>query len=116
MADITSLLVNAQNPDLNIRKQSEDAIRGFQASDPANFFLQFTSELAKEDKPPNVRTLAGLLLKNALDAKDETRKLELWEIWKALDPQLKSQIKMMLLATLHSPVRDCIPMLYVPLM
>mmetsp|Transcript_14784 Transcript_14784/g.31758 ORF Transcript_14784/g.31758 Transcript_14784/m.31758 type:complete len:862 (-) Transcript_14784:329-2914(-) len=106
MADITGLLVSAQNPDPNIRKQAEDAIRGFQASDPGGFFFQFASELAKEDKPAEVRTLAGLLLKNALDAKDEARKNELWETWKALDPQLKLQIKSLLLGTLHSPVKQ----------
>jgi len=106
MADITALLLNAQSPDPNIRKQSEDAIQQFQVQDPGNFFLQFASELAKEDKPIEVRTLAGLLLKNALDAKDEERKAKLVEQWKALDPQIRAQVKICILATLQSTVKQ----------
>jgi importin subunit beta-1 len=50
-------------------------------------------ELASADKNPHSRRLAGLILKNALDAKDESRKQQRIQQWLALDAAAKSQIK-----------------------
>mmetsp|Transcript_25568 Transcript_25568/g.35285 ORF Transcript_25568/g.35285 Transcript_25568/m.35285 type:complete len:852 (+) Transcript_25568:355-2910(+) len=104
--DITTLLLNAQNPDPAARKAAEETIQNFQETDYGNFFLQFVGELANNDKPIEVRTLAGLILKNALDAKDEARKKHLQDKWVALDANIRGQVKMCLLATLQSPVKS----------
>ncbi|KAF8412097.1 hypothetical protein HHK36_000052 [Tetracentron sinense] len=48
----------------------------------------------------------GLILKNALDAKEPHQKFELAERWLSLDSAVKAQIKMSLLQTLSSPVPD----------
>lgn len=50
-------------------------------------------ELASADKNPHSRRLAGLILKNALDAKDEARKQQRIQQWLALDAAAKAQIK-----------------------
>ncbi|GLJ17238.1 hypothetical protein SUGI_0298820 [Cryptomeria japonica] len=55
---------------------------------------------------PLSRKLAGLILKNTLDAKEPRRKALLVQGWIALDGTVKSQIKGCLLQTLSSPVSD----------
>ncbi|PNX89973.1 importin subunit beta-1-like protein, partial [Trifolium pratense] len=65
-----------------------------------------TVQLASEDKPVDSRKLAGLILKNALDAKDENRKRELVQRWLSLDSAAKAQVKACLLQTLSSLVLE----------
>ncbi|XWS48593.1 hypothetical protein CRYUN_Cryun13aG0089800 [Craigia yunnanensis] len=57
-------------------------------------------------KPVETRNLAGLIIKNALDAKEQNRKFELVQRWLSLDANAKSLIKACLLKTLSSPVSD----------
>ncbi|CAI9774196.1 unnamed protein product [Fraxinus pennsylvanica] len=59
-----------------------------------------------EEKPVESRKLSGLILKNALDAKEQHKKYELVQRWLSLDVALKNQIKACLLQTLSSPVPD----------
>mmetsp|Transcript_27625 Transcript_27625/g.65566 ORF Transcript_27625/g.65566 Transcript_27625/m.65566 type:complete len:891 (-) Transcript_27625:1094-3766(-) len=98
--DITNLLHGSQNPDHAIRTQSEQALQEFGANNPSGFFVSLSTELASADKPDETRKLAGIILKNQLDAKDEARKGELCARWVALDGNLKSQIKTQLLQSL----------------
>jgi len=70
------------------------------------FLLSLASELGNNEKPPDSRKLAGLILKNALDAKEEPRKIQLTNQWIALDQQVKTQIKHLVLSTLGSPVKE----------
>ncbi|WVZ24843.1 hypothetical protein V8G54_003387 [Vigna mungo] len=71
-----------------------------------SFLFSLAGELANDDKPAESRKLAGLILKNALDAKEQHRKIEFVQRWLALDPTLKAQIKAFLLRTLSSPSLD----------
>lgn len=57
------------------------------------FLLSLCKELASPDKNPNSRRLAGLILKNALDAKDEARKQQRIQQWLSLDANTKTHIK-----------------------
>ncbi|KAG6605793.1 Importin subunit beta-1, partial [Cucurbita argyrosperma subsp. sororia] len=59
-----------------------------------------------EEKPVDSRKLAGLILKNALDAKEQHRKFELIQRWLSLDSNVKTQIKTCLLNTLSSAIAD----------
>ena len=61
---------------------------------------------ANNDKPPESRKLAALILKNSLDAKEAPREAELVQAEIALDASLKSQIKAALLLTLSSLVAE----------
>ena len=75
VTDITELLKGGQNPDANIRNQAEQQLQQFQEQNYAGFLLSLCAALAGEDKPPEVRRLAGIILKNTMDAKDKHRKV-----------------------------------------
>lgn len=104
--EITQILLNAQSPDGNVRKIAEENLGQFQEQNLAGFLLSLSVELANNDKPPETRRLAGLILKNSLDAKESARKEEFLKRWVALDPSVKAQIKNGLLQTLSSTVPD----------
>ncbi|KAJ1416268.1 hypothetical protein SESBI_17443 [Sesbania bispinosa] len=75
--EVTQVLLNAQSIDGTVRKHAEESLRQFQEQNLPGFLVSLSGELASEDKPVDSRKLAGLILKNALDAKDENRKREL---------------------------------------
>lgn len=104
--EVTQILLNAQSPDGNVRKIAEENLRQFQEQNLAGFLLSLSVELANNDKPPESRRLAGLILKNSLDAKEAARKEEFVKRWVALDPSVKAQIKTGLIQTLSSTVPD----------
>lgn len=104
--EVTQVLLNAQAVDATVRKHAEDTLRQFQEQNLPGFLLSLSGELSGEDKPVDSRKLAGLILKNALDAKEQHRKYELVQRWLALDVAVKTQIKACLLQTLSSPVSD----------
>lgn len=104
--EITQVLLNAQSVDANLRKHAEDSLRGFQEQNYPSFLVSLAGELANEEKPAESRKLAGLVLKNALDAKEQHRKFELVQKWLALDVAVKNQIKAFLLQSLSSPIHD----------
>ncbi|XP_030933763.1 importin subunit beta-1 [Quercus lobata] len=104
--EVTQILLNAQSIDGNVRKHAEDSIKQFQEQNLPSFFLSLSGELANDDKPVESRKLAGLILKNALDAKEQHRKFELVQSWVTLDTAVKAQIKTCLLQTLSSAVSD----------
>jgi hypothetical protein len=73
--DITQLLVNAQSQDATTRKAAEQTLNAAQESaEYGAFWVQCAGELASDAKPLEVRQLAGLILKNALDAKEDARR------------------------------------------
>ncbi|KAE8077668.1 hypothetical protein FH972_016211 [Carpinus fangiana] len=104
--EVTQILLNAQSIDGTVRKHAEDSLKQFQEQNLPSFFLSLSGELANDDKPVESRKLAGLILKNALDAKEQTRKYELVQRWLSLDATVKAQIKTCLLQTLSAPVPD----------
>lgn len=104
--EVTQVLLNAQAVDDGLRKHAEETLKQFQEQNLPAFLLSLSKELANDEKPVTSRQLAGLVLKNALDAKDQQRKNELVQRWLSLDTTAKSQIKEFLLQTLSSPVPD----------
>lgn len=104
--EITQILLNAQSIEATARQNAENTLTQFQEQNLPNFLLSLAGELANEEKPAESRKLAGLVLKNALDAKEQHRKYELVQKWVALDVGLKNQIKTFLLQCLSSPVHD----------
>ncbi|XP_074291728.1 importin subunit beta-1-like [Silene latifolia] len=104
--EITQVLLNAQSVDGSVRKHAEETLKQFQDQNLPSFLLSLAGELANEEKPAESRKLAGLILKNALDAKEQHRKFELVQRWLSLDLGLKNQIKAFLLKTLTSHVHD----------
>ncbi|KAK4351001.1 hypothetical protein RND71_030314 [Anisodus tanguticus] len=104
--EVTQILLNAQSVDSTVRKRAEETLKQFQEQNLPGFLLSLSGELASEEKPVDSRKLAGLILKNALDAKEQHRKFELVQRWLSLDMTVKAQIKTCLLQTLSSPVPE----------
>lgn len=75
LINITELLQAAQSPDFNVRSQAEASLKNLETQDLPSFLYSLSAELANNEKPPDARRLAGLILKNTLDAKDEARKV-----------------------------------------
>ena len=65
-----------------------------------------SSELTNEEKPNDSRQMAGITLKNTLDAKDAATQAALASRWRALEANVKVEIKAMLLPALGSKVAD----------
>jgi importin subunit beta-1 len=104
--DITQVLIAAQSPDANLRTVAEGNLTQFQEQNFPNFLLSLSIELSNDEKPPESRRLAGIILKNSLDAKDSAKKELLTQQWVSVDPSIKLKIKELLLVTLGSSVHD----------
>jgi importin subunit beta-1 len=72
--DLTAVLQAAQSADASVRQQAELSLKQLETQ-PSVFLLSLSAELANNDKPNDTRRLAGLILKNTLDAKDEKKKV-----------------------------------------
>ena len=106
LVDVTAFLVSAQSPDAAVRTAAEEQLKLFQEQNFPGFLASLSSELANNAKPADARRLAGLILKNTLDAKEDARKRELHARWLALDPALKQHVRDSVLSTLHSDIPD----------
>lgn len=84
MADLTALLVAAQSADAAVRTQAEQQLTALQSSNYGELLVGLSAELANAAKPVDARRLAGLILKNTLDAKDDARKVGAG--WEGLEP------------------------------
>uniref|UniRef100_A0A2P2J5M7 Uncharacterized protein MANES_08G095300 n=1 Tax=Rhizophora mucronata TaxID=61149 RepID=A0A2P2J5M7_RHIMU len=104
--EITQFLLSAQSADTKVRTEAEATLRQFQEQNLPLFLLSLSVELANNAKPNESRRLAGIVLKNSLDAKDSIRKEHLFQQWMAIEISIKSQIKDLLLRTLGSPVLE----------
>ncbi|XP_059668042.1 importin subunit beta-1-like [Cornus florida] len=104
--EITQILLSAQSMDAKVRTDAEGNLRQFQEQNLPSFLLSLSFELANNDKPIESRRLAGIMLKNSLDAKDAVRKENLVQQWVAIGISIKSQIKDLLLRTLGSSVSE----------
>lgn len=73
--DLTPILVAAQSPDAGVRQAAESQLTALRSANPPAFLLGLASELAAEAKPAEARQIAGLILKNALDAPSDAKKV-----------------------------------------
>uniref|UniRef100_A0A7S1T9Y9 Importin N-terminal domain-containing protein n=1 Tax=Compsopogon caeruleus TaxID=31354 RepID=A0A7S1T9Y9_9RHOD len=105
--ELTQLLLSAQSPDANARVAAEQQLQAAQEANYPALVEELCSELAAEDRPLQARRLAGIILKNSVDAKDPTTKQTLVERWKAaIDPAVNARVRDKLLQTLGSSARD----------
>ncbi|KAF3782494.1 Importin subunit beta-1 [Nymphaea thermarum] len=104
--EVTEILLNAQSIDGTVRNLAEDTIRKFQENHLPTFLVSLSAELANDRKPTESRMLAGLVLKNALDAREPSKKTELAKRWISIDEGVRKQIKEFLLLTLFSHISD----------
>jgi importin subunit beta-1 len=73
--DLTGVLQNAQSADANARQQAESQLSQFQQQNYAAYLVSLASELNKEQADAATRQIAGVILKNSLDAPSESRKV-----------------------------------------
>ena len=93
MADITAILSATTSPDANTRQAAEAQLKQAQEQNLGAFLQSLANEVATEAKPLDSRRLAGLILKNALDAKDEALKADKQDKWVAMDPNIRNAVK-----------------------
>jgi len=101
--DATSVLLNTQSPDLAVRQAAEQQLEQAKASNLGALMLAMAAELANESKEVHVRQAAGLVVKNCLAAKEESRQEQLNAAWRSIDAGSREQIRNALLPTLGSP-------------
>ncbi|XP_076905893.1 importin subunit beta-1-like [Bidens hawaiensis] len=104
--EITQFLLSAQSADSKVRTEAENNLRQFQEQNLPGFLLSLSLELSNDGKPIESRRLAGIVLKNSLDAKDATTKDHLVQRWMSNDASFRSQVKGLLLNTLGSSVSE----------
>lgn len=75
--ELTQVLLAAQDANATTRTQAEQYLTQWQEQSYPQFLAAAVSELADASKPQETRRLAGLLLKNSLDAKEEERRKQL---------------------------------------
>ena len=104
--DLTQYLVNAQNPDPNIRGQAQECLtRAEQESLPV-YLVSLVTELGNESKPAESRQMAGILLKNTMTSRDDEKKKRLEQQWTGLPPDTKAAVKAAVLQTLESATKE----------
>jgi importin subunit beta-1 len=100
--DLTQALLGGTSHDLTLRQAAEEHLRSVQETNFPAFVVSLAAELANPAKPPDARRMAGILLKNALDAKDEAKRREAHARWAGCDPAIKQGVRDSLLATIAS--------------
>jgi len=100
--EITELLLNAQSTDYTVRSNAEHQLSSAESTNFGSFVQSLSSELCNESKPLTSRQLAGLLLKNSIDAKDRALKSVYTQRWIQLDGAIKNELKPKLLKNLSS--------------
>ena len=68
--ELTPVLQHAQSAAAALRTQAELQLSRYREDDYSGYIVALVSELANDSKPPEARQIAGLLLKNLLDATD----------------------------------------------
>ncbi|GAA0168318.1 transporter [Lithospermum erythrorhizon] len=104
--EITQILLGAQSPDAAVRSEAEKQLALFREQNLPGYLLSLSTELANDSKPVDTRRLAGIVLKNALDAKEAATREKLFQQWVSIDSSMKSQIKSLMLNTLGSATRE----------
>ncbi|KAJ1834510.1 karyopherin Kap95 [Coemansia sp. RSA 2711] len=100
------ILGGTLSPDANIREQATRALESAENENFSQYVLSLTQELANESAQPPVRSAAGIALKNALTAKDETRQEQHSQRWLQADEGVRGQVKQGVLVTLSSENRQ----------
>jgi len=106
MPSLTEILQAAGSPDANLRQQAELELRKFEQADFAGYIQGICAELADPNKPPAVRQLAGLVLKNTMSSPDAAKQKELESRWTLQGVPVRAKIKAVTLQVLASPVGD----------
>ncbi|CAO3657774.1 unnamed protein product [Umbelopsis ramanniana] len=100
--NVATLLSNTLSPDQAIREDATQQLELAAQENYSAYVLMLSQELANEGADPNIRTAAGLAVKNSLTAKEASRKEDYINRWLSVDENTRSQIKQWSVNTLGS--------------
>ncbi|CAJ1960227.1 unnamed protein product [Cylindrotheca closterium] len=98
MSDFTQLLEAAARAD----PHAEQTIKEWEQRSFSEYLQRLAQELSTEGKPIGARQLAGLLIKNSLQAKDDALQKEKHQRWTSLESNVRDGIKQPLLVAMRS--------------
>lgn len=75
--DLTASLLNTSSVDKAVREHAEASLHAFEEANWQGYVSGLAQELSNDAKGEQTRQVAGLLLKNLLDAKDSRLKVRL---------------------------------------
>lgn len=87
--DRAQILLAAQSVDGNFRSVAEDDLKLFQEQNLPNFLLSISVEMSSDERPPESRMVAGIILKNSFNTTNSAKKELLCQQWINLDPSVK---------------------------
>ena len=93
---LTLILQNALNPDMNVRKQAEDQINHLIDQNFVQFLLELSLKISFEKEKKEVRQISATIIKNMIAKEKYT------EQWFQLPQETKKMIKNNILSTLAS--------------
>ncbi|KAI9732832.1 MAG: karyopherin beta [Cirrosporium novae-zelandiae] len=101
--DVNQVLANTISPDAVARQAAESQLNQAAEVDFSAYLTTLAQELANEQSQPQIRTAAGLALKNAFSSRDYSRLREIQARWiNNIQPQVKTSLKELALGTLAS--------------
>lgn len=103
---LSQVLFNAQSPDLNVRTHAEKWLQDAEKANYSLYAQMLAHELTSNEKQPEIRQLAGLVLKNTLTSKDDSHRSQQFQKWLQTDPTIRNGIKMGVIQTLAVPHKD----------
>ena len=100
--DVGQLLSNTLSPDAQVRASATEQLENASRDHFDEYMTLLSQQLSNDAAPSHIRNASGLALKNALSAKDFTRRQEAQEKWLKLSQDNKAQIKGATLQTLST--------------
>lgn len=100
---LAQLFQQAVSPDSNARLHALAQLEEFEKQNTAAFIGALCQEISDGTKPMDIRQMAGLSLKNALQAKEEKLIEMKQQRWMDMDSVLKQNVKAMLVSMLPNP-------------
>jgi len=91
--DVSQILKQCLAPDALTRNNAEKALNNARGQNLGAFYAAMLGELCNDARDKNTRHLAGLTIKNCLDAQDEALKKKRAQDWLALPPAVRSSVK-----------------------
>ncbi|KAI8899185.1 armadillo-type protein [Globomyces pollinis-pini] len=107
MTSLTELLNNTLAGDTRIIDAAQAQLDAYSKENFPQFISLLCQEFSNDQQQPHTRQAAGLLVKNQLATKNFERQGELTLRWLALEENLRIQIKLSVIQTLHSASHLC---------
>lgn len=99
--DVTQILLSAQSADQAVRREAERVLKEAEETNFSGYLVRLVDQLAGDNHDPESRRLAGLIVKNAIDARDPAVRTHLADRWiHTVDEPSKAHIRKALFTAL----------------